>query len=143
VADYPFNPTPAGGTKIYVSAPTGQTATDTPNIQAAITQLTTAGGNATLQFQDGIYQVDSNALVIRSVSNFAVRGTGASIITQAPNRAALPNNVTGNLFTIADCADFRVEDMIFDGLRDTVAPMSALSATATSGQAALTVAAAA
>ena len=141
MTNYPYGPSPVDGEKILVPPPSGLTAVDTPAIQGAIGRLTAAGGNGTIQFQDGVYQVDSNALVIQTCSNFAVKGTGATVISQAPNRAALPNNTTGDLFVIADSTDFRVEDMIFDGLRDTVAPITALSATATSGQAALTVAA--
>jgi parallel beta-helix repeat protein len=125
---------------ILVPAPTGETATDTPNIQAAITELTSTNGYATLQFQDGTYQVDSNSLVIRNCSNFAVLGTGSTIISQAPNRSGLPNNVTGDLFIIADCTDFGVEDITLDGMRDTVAPLTPLTATASSGQASVTVA---
>src|SRR5580704_8886580 len=56
----------ATGVTVFVPKPTGVTATDTPAVTAAITSLTTAlaSGPATLQFQDGTYQVDSNALVI-------------------------------------------------------------------------------
>jgi parallel beta-helix repeat protein len=132
---------PDAGATWKVPAPTGVTATDTPAVAAAIAKLTTAGGNGTLLFQDGTYQVDSNALVIRNCANFAVKGTGAAFITQAPNRAGAANNTTGNLFTIADCTDFRVEGITFDGLRDTVAPLTPLSASASSGQPSVTVAA--
>lgn len=130
------------GATITVAAPTGATATDTPAVTAAITSLAAAlaFGPCTLLFQDGTYQVDSNAAVIRSVSNFAVKGTGATVITQAPNRAGLVNNVTGDLFVIADCTDFRVEGLMLDGLRDTVAPMTPLTASASSGQPSVTVA---
>ena len=128
------------GVYIKVPAPTGVTATDTPAVVAAITTLTGLGGNATLLFGDGVYQVDSNALVIRSCSNFAVKGTGGTMVSQAPNRAGQVSNVTGDLLIIADCADFRAEDITFDGLRDTVAPMTPLTASATSGQPSVTVA---
>lgn len=141
MGNYPFAPAPVDGETILVAAPTGNTLTDTPNVLSAIGRLTAAGGGATVQFQDGTYQIDSNQLVIRSCSNFAVKGTGATIITQAPNRASLPKNTTGNIFTIADCTDFRVTDLTLDGLRDTVAPLTALSASAASGQPSVTVAA--
>jgi len=141
MGSYPFAPAPADGETILVPPPTGLTVADTPAILGAIARLTAAGGNLSLQFQDGTYQVDSNALVIRSCSNFAIRGTGATFITQAPNRAALPNNVTGDLFIIADCTDFRVSDLTLDGLRDTVAPLTPLTASASSGQPSVTVAA--
>ena len=130
---------PAG--VITVPAPTGATATDTPNIQAAITTLSSVGGGYTLKFQDGVYQVDSNALVIRNCANFALQGTGATVIAQAPNRAALPLNITGNVFTIADCTDFRINGITFDGLRDTVAPLAPLTVAPTSGASSVTVAA--
>ena len=129
-------------TTVVVPAPTGATATDTPAVTAAITSLAAAlgSGPATLQFQDGTYQVDSNALVIRNCSNFAVKGSGATVIAQAPNRSGLVNNTTGDLFVIADCTDFRVEDITFDGMRDTVAPVTPLTASASSGQPSVTVA---
>lgn len=123
-----------------VPPPTGATATDTAAIGAAISTLNAAGGNGTLMFRDGTYQVDSNALVIQNCSNFAVTSTGATIITQAPNRSGLANNVTGDLFIIADSTDFRVEGITFDGLRDTVAPITALTHSASSGQPSVTVA---
>lgn len=134
---------PDGGVTIKVPAPTGLTATDTPHVTAAVTSLITAlgSGPATLLFQDGTYQIDSNSAVIRSVSNFAVKGTGGTVISQAPNRSGAANNVGGDLFVIADCTDFRVEGITFDGLRDTVAPMTPLSASASSGQPSVTVAA--
>jgi parallel beta-helix repeat protein len=218
-----------GGVTVLVPAPTGATATDTPNVTAAISSLVTAlaSAPATLLFQDGVYQVDSNSLVIRSpntttvasgsngaepatwvagatgtltvtsstsafpssgqlwlacsgntvalvaytgtsgstftgctylsgspsgtlsagnavtgcLSNFTVRGSGGTVIAQAPNRSALPNNVTGNIFTVADCTDFRVETLTLDGKRDTVSPMTPLTASAASGQPSVTVAA--
>lgn len=215
-----------GGVTVLVPAPTGATATDTPNITAAISRLATAlaSGPATLQFQDGTYQIDSNSAVIRSpnastvvsstngepstwtvsspgtltvasasgfpssgrlwlaasgnttalisytgisgatfigcvymsgspagtlsvggavtgcLSNFAIRGTGATVISQAPNRSGLVNNVTGDIFGIADCTDFQVEGITFDGNRDVVAPVTALTASASSGQPSVTVA---
>jgi hypothetical protein len=141
MGNYPFAPSPVDGETILVAAPTGLTTFDTSAVAAAIGRLTAAGGNATVQFQDGTYQIDSNTLVIRSCANFAVKGTGATIITQAPNRAGLPKNTTGNIFTIADSHDFRITDLTLDGLRDTVAPLTALSASASSGQPSVTVAA--
>ena len=125
---------------ILVAAPSGATGTDTPAVQAAITKLTGTSGGKTLQFQDGTYQVDSNALVIRNCSSFAVKGTGATFITQAPNTVAKPNNTGGDLMVIADCSGFSVEDITFDGLRDTVAPITVLTANASSGQPSVTVA---
>lgn len=132
----------ATGVTVLVPAPAGATAADTPAVTTAIASLVSAlsFGPATLQFQDGTYQVDSNSAVIRSVSNFAVRGTGATVIAQAPNRAGLVNNVTGDLFVIADCTDFRVEGLTLDGLRDTVSPMTPLTASASSAQPSVTVA---
>lgn len=132
----------ANGITVLVPAPTGITATDTPNVTAAIASLVAAlaFGPATLQFADGIYQIDSNAAVIRSVSNFTIRGNGSTVIAQAPNRTGMPNNTTGDLFLIADSKDFRVEGITFDGLRDSLAPVTPLTATAASGQASVTVA---
>ena len=95
---------------------------------------------ATLLFQDGTYQVDSNSLVIRSVSNFKVASTGETVISQAPNRSGAANNVGGDLFIIADCTDFRVSGLVLDGLRDTVAPLTPLTALASSAQPSVTVA---
>lgn len=131
------------GITVTVAAPTGLTATDTPNITSAITSLGTAlgSGPATLLFRDGTYQVDSNALVIRSLANFTIRGTGGTVLAQAPVRSGAANNVGGDLFIIADCSDFTVQDLTLDGLRDTVAPMTALTASASSGQPSVTVAA--
>ena len=131
----------AGATTV-VPKPTGLTATDTPNVTAAIANFTSAlsFGPATLLFQDGTYQVDSNALVIRNLSNFAVRSAGRTVIAQAPNRSGLPNNTAGDLFIIADCTDVTVEGITFDGMRDTVAPITALTASASSGQPSVTVA---
>ena len=143
----PVQPTPpvgpSGGVTVMAPKPIGATAQDTPALEAVIATLENALalGPATLQLQDGTYQVDSNALVIRSVANFAIKSAGATTITQAPNTASKPNNTTGNLLTIADCTDFRVSDITFDGLRDTVAPLTPLSASASSGQPSVTVAA--
>jgi hypothetical protein len=141
VADYPFAPSPTNGEKILVSAPTGLTAVDTPNVAAAIGRLNTAGGGATLQFQDGTYQLDSNSAVILNCTNFAVNGTSAMVLSQAPNRAGKVNNTTGNILTISGCSDFAVNGLTLDGLRDTLAPMSPLTATANSGQPSITIAA--
>jgi parallel beta-helix repeat protein len=216
------------GVTVKVAAPAGATATDTPNVTAAITRLTTAlaSGPATLLFQDGVYQIDSNSAVIRSpntttvaagsngaepstwvpgaagtltvasatgfpssgqlwlaasgnttalisytgttsttftgclylsgsptgtlatggsvtgvLSGFTIKGAGGTVIQQAPNRSALPNNTTGDLFIIADCLDFRVEGITFDGMRDTLSPITAVTAAITSGQPSVTVAA--
>jgi parallel beta-helix repeat protein len=74
------------------------------------------------------------------LANFAVRSSGRTVIEQAPNRSGLPNNTTGDIFVIADCADFSVTGVTFDGQRDTVAPITALTAQANSGQASVTVA---
>lgn len=126
---------------VLVPAPTGATATDTPAVQGAIAKLAATAGKCTLWFQDGTYQVDGNALVTRNCSDFTVASLGATFITQAPNTASKPNNTTGNIFTIADCTDFRVEGITFDGLRDTVAPLTPLTASASSGQPSVTVAA--
>ena len=130
------------GVTVAVPSPSGATVTDTPNITAALAKLTAAlaDGPATLQFADGTYQVDSNSVVIRSVSNFAVRSAGRTVIEQAPNRSGLVNNTTGDIFVIADCTDFTVEGITFDGNRDTVAPLTALTASASSGQPSVTVA---
>ena len=124
-----------------VPPPAGVTATDTPAVTAVIDALNAAGGNGTLLFRDGTYQVDSNTLVIQSCSNFTVRSTGATVIAQAPNRVAVPDNTAGDLFVIADSTDFRVEGITLDAMRDTVAPLTPLTATASSGQPSVTVAA--
>jgi parallel beta-helix repeat protein len=131
----------AGATTV-VPKPTGATAKDTPAVVAAIANLVSAlsFGPATLLFQDGTYQVDSNSAVIRSVSNFAVRSAGRTVIAQAPNRSALPNNTGGDLVIVADCTDFTVEGITFDGMRDTVSPLTPLTASASSGQPSVTVA---
>jgi parallel beta-helix repeat protein len=215
------------GVTVLVPAPTGATATDTPNVVAAISSLATAlaSGPATLLFQDGTYQVDSNSAVIRSpntttvasasnsaepstwvpgatgtltvasatgfpsagqlwlaasgntialiaytgttsttftgctylsgsvtgtlstggavtgvLSNFTVRSAGRTVIAQAPNRSGNVNNATGNILTIADCTGFAVEEITFDALRDTLSPVTPLTATAASGQPSVTVA---
>ena len=135
--------TPDGGVTVKVPAPTGLTATDTPNVTAAITRLATAlgSGPATLLFQDGTYQIDSNSAVIQSVSNFTVKGSGGTVIAQAPNRSGLVNNTRGDLFVIADCTDFTVTGLTFDGKRDTVSPIAAVTAAITSGQPSVTIAA--
>jgi parallel beta-helix repeat protein len=93
-----------------------------------------------LYFQDGTYQIDSNSAVVRSLSNFTVKSSGRAHITQAPNRTSLPNNTAGDLFIIADCTDFTVDSLTFDGLRDTVSPMTPVTASASSGQPSVTVA---
>lgn len=131
------------GVTVTVPQPTGATAADTAAVTGAITRLTSAlaSGPATLLFPDGTYQVDSSALLVQNCSNFTIRGSGATVISQAPNRAGNVNNVTGNLLSIADCTDFRVEGLTLDGLRDTVAPMTPLTAAASSGQPSVTVAA--
>ena len=92
---------------VTVPLPTGATATDTPAVTAAISSLVTAlaSGPATLLFQDGTYQIDSDSAVIQSVSNFAVRSAGATVIQLAPNRSG-QYNTNGDLFVIADCTDF-------------------------------------
>ena len=131
------------GVIVTAAPPTGKTAQDTVNLQAAITKLTTAlaSGPAALQLQDGTYQVDGNALVIRSVSNFAIRGGGRAVLQLAPNRAGKTANITGDILVIADCTDFRVEGLVLDGARDTIAPISVLTADAASGQPSVTIAA--
>ena len=133
------------GPTVYVPAPTGNTASDTPAIIAAIASFTAAVnlfGSAVLMLQSGTYQIDSNTFVIQSVSNFAIMTTGRTTLQQAPNRAGLVNNVTGDIMIIADCSDFSVgPGIVLDGQRDTVAPVTALTATAASGQATVTVAA--
>ena len=127
---------------VTVPLPTGATATDTPAVTAAISSLVTAlaSGPATLLFQDGTYQIDSDSAVIQSVSNFAVRSAGATVIQLAPNRSG-QYNTNGDLFVIADCTDFWVEGIELDWRRDTVAPMTPLTASASSGQPSVTVAA--
>jgi parallel beta-helix repeat protein len=132
------------GVTVTVARPAGATVTDTPNVAAAISNLAAAVsllGAATLLFQDGTYQLDSNSAVIRSLSNFAVRSSGRTVLAQAPNRTALPNNTTGNILTIADSTDFTVDGITFDALRDTLSPISPLTAQANSGQPSVTVAA--
>lgn len=133
----------ATGTTILVPKPAGATATDTANITAAITSLTTAlaSGPATLQFQDGTYQADSNSLVFQSLSNFTIRGTGATVLQQAPNRAGNANNTSGNMLTFVSCADFSVTGLTVDGNRDTVAPVTPITAAVSAGQPSVTVAA--
>jgi parallel beta-helix repeat protein len=133
----------AGGVTVTVPPPTGATATDTPAVVAAIASLTAAlsFGPATLLFQDGVYQVDSNTFVVQSLSGFTVKSSGQAVISQAPNRVALPNNTTGDLCVIADCTRFSVENITFDCNRDVVSPLTPLSATAASGQPSVTVAA--
>jgi parallel beta-helix repeat protein len=131
------------GVTVTVPRPTGATATDTPNVTAAITAFGTAlaSGPATLKFQDGTYQVDGNSLVIRSMSNFTVTSSGGTVIELARDRASRPNNVTGDIFVIADCTNFTVSNLTIDGLRDTIMPITPLSASASSGQPSVTVAA--
>lgn len=141
MGDYPFAPAPTNGEKILVAPPTGLTAADTPAVAGAIARLTATGGGQTIQFQDGTYQIDTNSAVIRSCSNFAVTGTGATIISAAPNRAGLPNNCSGDLFVIADSTDFRVTGITFDMMRDTVAPLTPLTVIPATGQPSVTVAA--
>jgi parallel beta-helix repeat protein len=133
---------PAGVT-VSVAAPTGKTAVDTPNILAAVANLTSAltYGPASLAFPDGTYQIDSNQLVIQGLSDFSITSTGGTIITQAPNRPGKVNNVTGDLAIIADCSNFTVSRIILDGLRDIVAPITPIAAAITSGQPSVTVAA--
>lgn len=128
---------------VVVPPPTGATAVDTPNIVNSVARLASAlsFGPATLYFQDGTYQIDSLSFVIQSLSNFAVKSSGRAHVTQAPNRASMHNNVTGDLCVIADCTDFTVEGVTFDCLRDANAPITPLSSTANSGQPSVTVAA--
>jgi parallel beta-helix repeat protein len=132
-----------GTTTVLVPRPAGVSLTDTANVIASLSALTSilASGPASLVFEDGIYQVDSNQLVIRNVSNFAIKGSGATVIQQAPNTSAKPNNTSGDIFIIADCTDFTVSGITFDGNRDSVAPLTPLSASASSGQPSVTVAA--
>jgi parallel beta-helix repeat protein len=125
---------------IVGALPTGTPATDTAIVEAMIALLVAAGGNRTLQFADGVYTLNSNSAVIRNCSNFTVKGSGATFFEQAPNTISLPNNTTGDIFVIADCTDFSVEGITADGLRDTLSPMTPLTATAASGQPSVTVA---
>ncbi len=133
------------GVTVKVAPPTGATATDSPALAAALAKLTAALNivpAATLMFADGVYQFDGNSLVVWSLSNFAIRSSGQTVIQQAPNRAGDVNNVTGDVAILADCNDVTVGPGItFDGNRDSVAPVVPLSATAASGQATVTVAA--
>jgi parallel beta-helix repeat protein len=133
----------AAGVVVPVAAPTGQAARDTPTVQAAIAKLTSAlnYGPATLQFQDGTYVLDGSSAVIQSVSNFRVTSSGGAVLALAPNRAAKPNNTTGDIFVIADSNDFTVSNITFDGQRDQYSPVTPVTAAITGGQPSLTIAA--
>jgi parallel beta-helix repeat protein len=122
-----------------VPPPTGNTAADTPAVAAVINAMNTAGGYGVLAFQLGTYQVDSNSLVVRDCSNFAILGRDGTTITQAPNSSSNPNNTTGDLFVVADSSNFIVRGVTFDGLRDSLSPLTVLSANAASGQPSVTV----
>ena len=141
---HPFGPQPAAGITVVVPAPTGAVGTDTPTVKNAITALAAAVGRgpATLQFQDGTYVIDAGAFVVQSLSNFTITGTGAesTVIQLAANRTG-QYNTNGDLAVIADCTDFTVTRMRFDWNRDTVAPLTAITASASSGQPSVTVAA--
>jgi parallel beta-helix repeat protein len=137
-------PSDIPGATVPVPVPTGATATDTPAVAAAVANLVAAlsFGPASILFQDGTYVIDSNTFVVQSVANFSVRSTGRTVLQQAPNRSALPNNTTGNIVTIADCTDFTVmPGIVLDGNRDTVSPTVPLTASAASAQPSVTVAA--
>lgn len=130
------------GSVLTAANPVGQAAADTASITTALASLKTAAasGPASLIFGDGTYIVDAGAFVIRSLAGFTLRGSGATVIQLAPNRAG-QYNANGDLAVIADCTDFQVGGIRFDWNRDTVAPITALTATASSGQPSVTVAA--
>ena len=134
-----------GGALFPVAAPTGLTATDTPAVQTAIAALVANGGGGTLQFAEGVYQVDGNALLVRNCSDFTVSGAGQgtrlAIAPPRPGSSATANAASGNVLTIADCSDFAVQRLTIDGRRDTVTPLTRLAANAVTGQPSVTVAA--
>lgn len=110
---------------------------DTAAINLAITAITSAGGG-TLYFPAGTYV--TTGIVITSLTNFTIRGDRGAILTIAANTVAQPNQASKNILTITDCTDFTIEDMSIDGRRDTIAPLTILAASATSGQPSITVA---
>lgn len=104
---------------------------DTSRISALLATL--PASNFTLVIPPGTYVVDGN-LLLQGKSNFSVLGYGASLaLTQA--------GYTHDVFAITDSHDFSVEGLTLDGMRDTHAPLTVLSANATSGQPSVSVAA--
>lgn len=103
---------------------------DTNAIQSAITTLGVNGG--TLYFPAGKYL--TTGIVIRSISNFTLRGERGAALYIAASTVASPFQVTRNILTIADCTDFVVEGLAIDGRRDSVAPQAVLRVNAASGQ---------
>jgi parallel beta-helix repeat protein len=116
----------------------GNAATDTAAIHAAWADLVAAGGGEML-FPRGTYE--TTGILLRNGSNFRVRGDGGAVLTIAGNTVAAPNRGAANVLTIADCTDFSVEGLTVDGRRDSLFPVTALSANAAAGQPSVTVAA--
>lgn len=122
---------------VQVYGATGNgTTDDTAAIQAAWTALL-ANGRGVLYFPQGTYL--TTGLVLQGGSNFLIQGERASHIWIMGPSAADPYRATHNVVTIADCTDFTVSGLVFDGRRDTIVPNVLLAANTTSGQPNVTV----
>jgi parallel beta-helix repeat protein len=113
------------------------TTDDSTAIAAAWTALT-ANAGGTLLFTAGKYV--TTGLVFQSASNFTLKGERGAIIYIAANTVTFPNQGASNIITLADCTDFVVDGLSIDGRRDTLFPLTALTANVTSGQPTITIA---
>ncbi len=94
-------------------------------------------GGGTLYVPFGNYLTKD--LLFQSYSNFTIRGDRGTIIWNSPNTTASPGQATHDVCIIADCNDFTVDGVTFDGRRDTIAGDQFLTANAASGQRNVTV----
>lgn len=104
---------------------------DNSAITACIADLPDSG--FILNLGSGQYIVDGNVL-IRNKKSFGIIGSGAVVYLGYAD-------VTRDIHVIADCSDFDVTGVTFDGRRDTTAPLNVLLSDAASGQATIEIAA--
>jgi parallel beta-helix repeat protein len=108
---------------------------DTGPIGQAVAAASVSGG--TVFFPAGTYLTKD--LLIRSASNFVLRGDRGSVIYHTGNSVAAPSQATHDVCIIADCTDFSVDGLTFNARRDSISADQFLTANAASGQKNITV----
>lgn len=121
----------------YGALPSNAASINMTAITAAWAALKAAGAGVLYFPGPGAYQTAD--LLFQSFSNFVLKGDRGASITGSPNTAASPGQATHDVCIIADCTDFSVDGLTFDGQRDTIAGDQFLTANAASGQKNVTV----
>ena len=85
------------------------TTDDTAGLQAAINALSTAG-QGLLYFPSGAYRIDTS-LNLQNLSNFEIRGTGATLMALSSEESADSN---GDLLRVDGCSNFTLSGLTFD-----------------------------